>query len=114
GWGAYDMALPAREIFHGGQTGSYGHNANTQAGSMGNWSSSGPYNNGQQARWIAEEAIRQFEDRDDVSPDMMTRAYLTAGWANRLNGDFYCHGVIDSGPLEPGSHYWERAEGHFT
>jgi hypothetical protein len=31
-----------------------------------------------------------------------------------VNGDFYCWGVIDSGPLVPGKHYWERAVGHFT
>jgi hypothetical protein len=114
GRGAYDEALPAREIFPGGQTGNYGHAVARQAGNMGNWSASGSYNNSQQARWIAEEAIRQFEARDDVSADMMTRAFLAAGYANRINGDFYCWGAIDGGPLVEGSQYWERAEAHFT
>jgi hypothetical protein len=116
GSGAYDMAMAAREIFHGGQTGSYGHNAAQQAGSFGNgsWTQAGPYDNSQQARWIAEEAIRQFEARGDVGPEMMTEAYLAAGYANRVNGDFYCWGVIDGGPLVPGRHYWERAVDHFT
>jgi starch-binding outer membrane protein, SusD/RagB family len=114
GNGAYNEALPAREIFPGGQTGSYGQSVARQAGNMGGWTASGPYNNGQQARWIAEEAVRQFEARGDVSADMMTQAYLAAGYANRMNGDFFCWGVVDSGPLMPGSHYWERAEGHFT
>jgi hypothetical protein len=111
---AYNMTMSAREIFHGGQTGSYGHGVSTQAGGLGNWSSSGPYDNAQQARWIAEEAIRQFTERGDVAPDMLIRAYIAAGYANRVMGDFYCWGVIDGGPLVPGSHYWERAEQHFT
>ena len=114
GYGAYNEGLPAREMFPGGQTGTYGQSVSRQAGNMGGWTASGPYNNGQQARWIAEEAIRQFTARGDVSPEMMTQTYLAAGYANRMNGDFFCHAVIDSGKLLPGKHYWERAEGHFT
>jgi hypothetical protein len=114
GNGAYNEALPAREIFPGGQTGSYGQSVGRQAGNMGNWGDAGPYNAAQQARWIAEEAIRQFEARGDVEPAMLYKAYLAAGYANRVNGDFFCWGVIDSGPLVPGKHYYERAEGHFT
>jgi hypothetical protein len=115
---AYNQAMAAREIFHGGQTGSYGHGAAQQAGYMGSnqgdWASSGNYNLAQQARWVAEEAIRQFEARGDVAADIMTSAYLAAGYANRYNGDYFCWGVIDGGPLVPGKHYWELAEGHFT
>ena len=114
GNGAYDEALPAREIFPGGQTGSYGQGIGRQAGNMGGWTSSGPYNTAQQARWIGEEAVRQFEARDDVTPEMMTMAYVATGYANRINGDFYCWGVIDSGPLVEGRHYWERAATNFT
>src|SRR5688572_14460222 len=114
GNGAYNEALPAREIFPGGQTGSYGQSASRQAGNMGNSNASGPYNEGQQARWIAEEAIRQFEARGDVPATIMVKAYLAAGFANRVNGDYFCFAVIDGGPLLPGKHYWERAEGHFT
>jgi hypothetical protein len=113
GYEVYTSALHAREIFPSGQTGSYGFAAAEQAGSLG-WGASGQYNNGQQARWIAEEALRKFEERGDVTPAIMTQAYLAAGYANRFNGDFYCYSVIDGGPLLPGSHYWERAEGHFT
>jgi hypothetical protein len=114
GNGAYNEALPAREIFPGGQTGSYGQSASRQAGNMGNSNAAGPYNEAQQARWIAEEAIRQFEARGDVPNTIMIKAYLAAGFANRVNGDYFCFAVIDGGPLLPGKHYWERAEGHFT
>jgi hypothetical protein len=113
---AYHTAMSAREFFHGGQTGSYGHDAAVQAGRFGNggFNDSGPYNQSQQARWIAEEAIRQFEAREDTDNAMLTRAYLAAGYANRINGDFFCWGVIDGGKLMPGKDYWTRAEGHFT
>jgi hypothetical protein len=114
GNGAYNEALPAREIFPGGQTGSYGQSASRQAGNMGGFTASGPYNESQQARWISEEAIRQFEARGDVGAETLTRAYLAAGYANRVNGDYFCFAVIDGGPLLPGKHYWERAEAHFT
>lgn len=112
----YNMAMSGREIFHAGQTGSYGHDAAVQAGRLGDgrWQESGPYANGQQARWIAEEAIRQFTARGDVEPAMMAKAYLAAGYANRINGDFFCWGVVDSGPLIPGRTYWEHAVEHFT
>jgi hypothetical protein len=114
-YGAYHLALAPREMFPGGQTGNYGRSVSQQAGNLGGWDASGvSYNAAQQARWIAEEAIRQFTARGDVPAEMMTRAYLAAGYANRLNGDHYCWGVIDSGPLIPGSDYWKRAEEHFT
>jgi hypothetical protein len=111
---AHPSAIHTREVFHGGQTGSY--SGDDPGGDMdgGDWDEEGPYNVAQQARWIGEEAIRQFEERGDVSPAIMTDAYLAAGYANRINGDMYCWGVIDGGPLVEGSHYWERAEGHFT
>ena len=114
GYAAYDEALPAREMFPGGQTGTYGQSVARQAGNMGSWGSSGPYNAAQQARWIAEEAIRRFDARGDVTQGMMANAYLAAGFANRVNGDLFCWGAINSGPLIPGRVYWEHAEEHFT
>jgi starch-binding outer membrane protein, SusD/RagB family len=114
GWSAYDEALPVREIFPGGQTGSYGQSVSRQAGNMGSVSASGRYNDAQQARWVAEEAIRRFEARGDVAPGMMTKAYIAAGYANRINGDYFCIAVIDGGPPLAGKHYWERAESNFT
>jgi hypothetical protein len=114
-YGAYHEALAAREMFPGGQTGTYGRSVAEQAGSLGDgdWDVSGQYNSAQQARWIAEEAIRRFEEAD-AEPAMLVRAMLAAGYANKINGDYFCWGVIDGGPLMPGKDYWTRAEGHFT
>jgi hypothetical protein len=116
GWMSYSTGLVAREIFPGGQIGSYGHTVTEQAGSHV-WSASGPngeYNLTQQARWVAEEAIRRFTEVGDVSNEIMFQAYNWAAYANRVLGENYCESVIDGGPLEPGSKYFERAEQHFT
>jgi hypothetical protein len=118
GESAYGLALPAREIFPGGQTGSYGASISAQAGSMGEWDASSfeetSYNTAQQARWIAEEAIRQFEDRGDVSAAIMVQAYTWAGYANRWLGDYWCIGAVDGGPEMPGTDYFRRANDWFT
>ncbi|MGH7501008.1 MAG: RagB/SusD family nutrient uptake outer membrane protein [Longimicrobiales bacterium] len=116
GWMAYSTALVARELFPGGQVGSYGHDVNEQAGSHF-WEASGPngeYNDSQQARWVAEEAIRRFLEVGDVDPSLLFLAYNWAGYANRVLGENYCEAVIDGGPLEPGIAYFQRAEQHFT
>jgi hypothetical protein len=116
GWLTYSTALIAREIFPGGQTGSYGHTIQQQAGSH-TWSQSGPngeYNDAQQARWIAEEAIRRFTDVGVTDKSLLFQAYNWAGYSNRVLGENYCESVIDGGPLEAGSKYFERAVGHFT
>jgi len=73
---AYTTGLAAREIFPGGQTGSYGHSITGQAGNFGNFNASGQYATAQQARWVGEEAIRQFEARGDVAANIMVQAYL--------------------------------------
>ncbi len=116
GWLAYSTALVAREIFPGGQTGSYGHTIQQQAGSHV-WEQSGPngeYNDSQQARWIAEEAIRRFTELGNVDKAILFQAYNWAGYANRILGENWCESVIDGGPLEAGSKYFERAAEHFT
>jgi hypothetical protein len=62
GQGAYSTAFIARELFPGGTTGSYGQGVPIQAGSIP-WDDSGNnslYPNLQQARWIAEEALRRL------------------------------------------------------
>jgi starch-binding outer membrane protein, SusD/RagB family len=116
GWLAYSTALISREIFPGGQTGSYGHSVQHQAGSHA-WSSSGPnseYNNAQQARWVGEEAVRRFKEVGNVPPARLAEAYLWAGYANRVLGENWCEAVIDGGELQPGKTYFERAEKHFS
>lgn len=77
----------------------------------------GDYSNMQQARWVAEDGLRRmqrvlgagFETNTDTP-----RAYLYAGFANRLLGENSCQAVIDGGPAESDSVYFQRAESLFT
>jgi hypothetical protein len=75
------------------------------------------WSNMQQARWSAEDGLRRmqrvlgssFETNADTP-----RAYLYAGFANRLLGENVCTGVIDGGPAQSDSVYFERADSLFT
>ncbi len=112
----YTGALAAREIIAGGQTGNGGHDPTSQAGHLLSSSNQDHWNYAQQARWIAEDAIRRFKElpAEAVDPQVLAQAYLWAGYANRLLGENYCDAVFDGGPAEPNIKYFERAEGHFT
>lgn len=73
--------------------------------------------NMQQARWSAENGLARmqtvlganFEKNVDTP-----RAYLYAGFANRLLGENVCTGVIDGGLAQSDSVYFVRAESLFT
>src|SRR5262249_10068961 len=73
----YAEALSAREILAGGQTGSGGHSAIGQAGVLLSSETGSEWNHAQQARWIAEDAIRRFTTvATSVDPAILTEAYL--------------------------------------
>lgn len=75
------------------------------------------WSNMQQARWSAEHGIQRmqtvlgttFETNVDTP-----RAYLYAGFANRLLGENVCTGVIDGGAAQSDSVYFQRADSLFT
>ena len=54
---AYSGALPSREIFPGGQTGSLGHSVLMQGGWVEPGGFGGHFNDAVQARFIAERAV---------------------------------------------------------
>jgi starch-binding outer membrane protein, SusD/RagB family len=110
---AWRSGAVAREFFPGGQTGSGGLSVYEQAGQI-LYNGAGQYSSAQQARWIAEEAGRQFEKAGNVSPDILFQALMWAGYANRFLGENFCESVIDGGPLKPGSEYFKRSEEAFT
>jgi hypothetical protein len=113
-WMAYTTALPAREIFPGGQTGAHGHDVLSQAGHIRRSDSYGGYfNDAQQARFIAEQAITRFTDVN-APAIMMYQAHLWAAFAYRTLGENYCEAVIDGGPIQPGRIYFEKAVENFT
>ena len=111
---AYGSAYVARELFPGGTP--EGLQLSVLAGSLP-WRDAGlsnSYPRLQQARWVAEESIRRFKARGNVSPNLLFQAYIWGGYASRMLGENWCEAVIDGGPLEPGAKYFQRAEQHFT
>jgi starch-binding outer membrane protein, SusD/RagB family len=118
---AFMMAFPAHEIFPGGNTGAYGFNLRILfGGEMPYDVSGGEWSQVQQARYIAEDAIRRFVDENAIAAaqrptsTILAEAYLWAGFANRVLGEFSCDAVFDGGPLEPASKHLERAQTHFS
>ncbi len=87
------------------------------AGIIGPDDANADWANMQQARWSAEDGLRRmsrvlgsgFETNTDTP-----RAYVYAGFANRLLGENVCTGVIDGGPRLSDTVYFERAESLFT
>ncbi len=75
------------------------------------------YQNLQQARWVAEDGLRRMQAvlgaAFESNPDT-PRAYLYAGFANRLLGENSCQAVIDGGAAQSDSVYFQRAESLFT
>jgi hypothetical protein len=71
----------------------------------------------QQARWVAEHGIERMRSTmgSDFDTDPLTpQAYLWAGYANRLLGENVCQAVIDGGPAQSDSVYFQRADSDFT
>jgi len=116
------MAISAREIFPGGQTGSCD-------GGVPGWSTlqmSGHFEDGQPCRWdqiqqarfIAENAIDRFVNQGALegaeSSPLTARAHIWAGFAYRVMGEHFCEVVFDGGAPEPASSAFERAEAHFS
>jgi starch-binding outer membrane protein, SusD/RagB family len=71
----------------------------------------------QRARWVAEDGIRRMQSvlgSDFESHPDAARAYLYAGFANRLMGENACVAVIDAGPALDSNVHFERADSLFT
>jgi len=74
----------------------------------------------QNARGAAEEAariIREILTEQGTNPEANVKvasALAWAGFSNRVLGDHFCSAVIDGGPEQPVSAYYERAEQHFS
>lgn len=69
------------------------------------------------ARWVAESGIERMKDvlgTDFETYAQTPRAYLHAGYANRILGENVCNAVFDGGPSQDFSEHFERAEQHFA
>jgi starch-binding outer membrane protein, SusD/RagB family len=73
--------------------------------------------NMQTARWTTESGLRRMQDVLGAGFEANTstpRAYLYAGFANRLLGENACVAVIDGGAPQSDSVYFQRADSLFT
>jgi hypothetical protein len=125
-WISYTGAAITREIHPAGSTGSFGISQRWQYGELGTDDSDldTHWENAQQARWVAEEAIRRLETAGPPPAgssqtvaqykDLVQLAYIRAALANRLLGENMCDAVIDGGPKQPNAVYFTRAESLFT
>lgn len=71
----------------------------------------------QRARWVAENGLGRIEDilGDEFNSNPnVARAYLFAGYANRVLGENACNAVIDGGESQSNTVHFERAEEHFS
>lgn len=109
----YDGAVVIREVLSGGQIGEHGYSIPVQFGHIEPGTYGSQFAEAQEARWIAEEAIRRLSEVG-TTKQILAQAYIWAGYANRVLGENYCIATIDGGPPLPGKTYFERAESHFT
>jgi hypothetical protein len=113
-WLAYTGAAVTREVHPSGSTGSFGISAVWQRGELSSddMDLDTHWEQAQQARWLAENGAARIE-ADPSDPQLLARAYLYAGYANRLLGETMCQAVIDGGPAEPYTVFLQRAESWF-
>jgi starch-binding outer membrane protein, SusD/RagB family len=119
-WVGYSSAAVTRELHPAGSTGAGGITPNQQLGLLVHDEGIAvgtPWENSHRARWAAEDGIRRLErvlGNDFNNSPHVARAYLWAGYSNRLLGENFCYAVIDGGAPEPSDAHLVRAEEQFT
>ena len=112
-WVGYTSAAITREIHPSGSTGSFGIQVEWQNGELDYETINTHWNLSQRARWWGDDGIAKIEETGAVDPTMLGKAYLWSGYAYRLLGENFCDAVIDGGPRQPRSIYYERAIARF-
>lgn len=109
----FAIATISREIFPGGDINS--HSPRLQYGALPSDEMSEYWDPVQQARFIAEDALRRFADPNvTADPVLEAQAHIWAGYANKLLGENFCEVVFDGGSAEAPMNALSRAEQNFT
>lgn len=78
----------------------------------------GEYGTLQQARWVAENGLKRISEVLSTNQfersALVARAYLLAGFSNRLLGELQCESTIDGGPIVPHTEHFQRADSLFS
>ena len=78
----------------------------------------GEYGSMSQARWVAENGLKRIAEI--LEPEVynrngdVARAYLLAGFANRMMGELQCRTTIDGGEDLPHTEHFTRADSLFS
>src|SRR5688572_20690230 len=117
---AHPGAASAREVQASGSTGHAGITLFEELGQLDpgkDGGGGGGFGNMHQARWIAEEAIERMEaalGAQAENYELLGRAYMWAGFANRILGENMCHAVYNGGGPEAFTTHFDRAISQFT
>lgn len=107
-------SLAALELVHAGN---FAAERKFYAGTIGPEDVGGDWARMHTARWVAENGLERMKTVLGTAFEANTntpRAYLYAGFANRLLGENVCNAVIDGGPSQPSAVHFVRAESLFT
>lgn len=115
---ARETAGLTRELFPSGNPGTCGISTRAGLGDLPPDQTSGEWNFAQNTRWVAEDAIRRFQENQEgggfSSSPFAAEALVWAGFANKFLGENWCRVVFDGGSAQPNAAAFERAVGHFT
>lgn len=118
GWLSYTGGVAVREVIGSGNITAFGVTLLQREGRLDPalQETNAHWSRAQQARWVAEEAVRRMRD---IGPEFSSyppaaQALVWAGYANRMLGENMCVAVIDGGAAEPRRVYHERAEKAFS
>jgi hypothetical protein len=108
------LSLAAGELWHGG---SY-NLGDIPRGIIRPEDINGEWATMMQARWVTEHGIERMQGFMDPvqfgKSALVARAYLLAGFANRLIGENVCETVHDGGAPEPNTAEFDRGIANFT
>lgn len=114
----FQAIVIAREESAAGNPGNHGHDVAVRAGLLRAEDRPAVWATAHRARWVAEAGLARLRlslgETTFAKSPLAARAFLYAGYANRILGENMCFAVIDGGPEQPRTVHLERAEAHFT
>jgi starch-binding outer membrane protein, SusD/RagB family len=108
------VSLMSGELRH---SGNYANEGWWQLGTVDGTHVDAQWANMHRARWVAETGIDRMKSvlgSDFATSPLAARAYVLAGFANRMLGENVCVAVIDGGPAGDHKLHFARAEQQFT
>lgn len=110
-----DVTMAGGNLWHGGSY-DFGSLPRGILSEAEDWDAE--FNDMQQSRWVAESGLRRMAEVLDPAvferDRRVARAYVLAGFSNRLLGELQCVSTIDGGPEVPHTEHFQRADSQFS